>query len=64
MKVIPISGPRRGRGEALPGTAGRRPERGGIDAVVLKKAEAKNQKSEMWESEKGIASRRSREEDF
>lgn len=63
MKVICISGPRRGRGVALPGTSGRLPERGVLDAVSLKKAEAPNPKSELWESEKGVASGKSREED-
>lgn len=48
---------------ALPGTSGRLPERGVLDAVSLKKAEAPNPKSELWESEKGVASGKSREED-
>lgn len=43
---------------ALP-VAGRLPERGVLDAVSLKEAEAPNPKSEMWENEKGAASGKS-----
>lgn len=45
---------------ALPVMSGRLPARGVLDAVSLKKAEAQNPKSEMWENEKGVASGKSR----
>lgn len=64
MKIIHISGPGSGRGNALPGVAGRLPGRGGTESIGLKKAEAPNPKSEKQEKEDyGVASGKSREED-